>query len=207
MTQTLFPRAWSKNPTKILNPTFSDFFVSHAGKLAWGLKTLLAWGFVFFEINSKFMINKNEESDLPMALRFYQFTVLLIITLLISLPLSLLWHSYFGSLRFFFFFFLIPVFIYLHLADTAVSFIIDDQKITINRGMIFKKSKTILFSNIQNINIKKGPLLRIFGLAGIEIWTASQSQSNTRNEKKSDGYLKLSIADAQTIADIISAKK
>ena len=93
------------------------------------------------------------------------------------------------------------------LDDNAISFIVDDQKITINRGIIFKNTKIIPFNNIQNIHIKRGFLLRIFGLAGIEIWTASQSQSNKKNEKKPDGYLKLKTIDTQTIAGIISVKK
>lgn len=153
------------------------------------------------------MINKNEVNHLPMAVRFYQLIFLLIIVLIISLPFSPLWGSYTGALKFFIFLFLIPLFIFCLFTDHAVSFIIDDQKITINRGIIFKNIKIIPFNNIQNINIKKGLLLRMFGLANIEIWTASQSQTNPKNEKRSDGFLRLSTEDAQTIAKIISIKK
>lgn len=56
------------------------------------------------------------------------------------------------------------------------SYGVTSSNITINSGIIFRESKTVDFIKIQNINNVRGPLLMLFGLTELQIWTASPSQ-------------------------------
>jgi len=53
---------------------------------------------------------------------------------------------------------------------------ITQQAITINSGILFRQHETINFNRIQVIDNERGPLLMIFGLTRVEIWTASPDQ-------------------------------
>ncbi len=59
------------------------------------------------------------------------------------------------------------------------SYIVTGNNIIVKDGIIFRKSKTINFKAIQNVTQKQGPLMLIFGIKRLEIWTASQSQLKT----------------------------
>lgn len=71
----------------------------------------------------------------------------------------------------------------------TANFVIDEQHLTINSGIIMRKSQTVLFKQVQNVDIKRGILMRIFGLAIVEIRTAV-------NKTSADGTLVLKLADA-----------
>lgn len=98
------------------------------------------------------------------------------------------------------------------------SFLVADQSITINSGVIVKRSKTIDFNKIQNVNNVRGPLQMIFGLAQVDLWTASQDQlsfstvsygngrSGTRMQAKPEGRLYLLKQDAEDLKNTISQK-
>lgn len=88
------------------------------------------------------------------------------------------------------------------------SYIINDNDITINLGIIFKKSKVISLSAIQNINQKHGPIMRLFNIINVEIWTSSQSQLNTSGGKSfnsPDGTIMLSREEAQIFQEYINS--
>ena len=53
---------------------------------------------------------------------------------------------------------------------------ITDNTITVRSGIIFRQHETINFSRIQSIENERGPILMLFGLTFMEIWTASPNQ-------------------------------
>ncbi len=53
---------------------------------------------------------------------------------------------------------------------------ISEHTITVNSGILFRQYETIDFGKIQAIDNERGPLLMLFGLTLIRIWTASADQ-------------------------------
>lgn len=122
------------------------------------------------------MISLNSRNNLPDKLKLYYLTKLVLIILLISIPIGIAIKSIIGVLLFLLFFVCFPLFIIEVISYNNIFFSIDETKIIINYGIISKKSNAIAFDRVQNITCTKGPLLNIFGLSKIEIWTASPGQ-------------------------------
>ena len=91
------------------------------------------------------------------------------------------------------------------------------QDITINKGMLFRSSKTINYTRIQNVDVAQGPIQMMFGLATVNIWTASQDQmqssttysnglSRTTIKAVPEGKLVVSKADAEDLRTHMSNK-
>jgi membrane protein YdbS with pleckstrin-like domain len=53
-----------------------------------------------------------------------------------------------------------------------ITFLVKSEALIINRGILFKQSQTIPFNRVQNVDIYRGPLERMFGIATIFIQTA-----------------------------------
>ena len=124
------------------------------------------------------MISLNSRNNLPDKLKLYYLTKLVLIFLLIAMLIvtAIKSISIIVVFLFFLFFIVLPLFIIEVISYNNIFFSIDETKITINYGVISKKSNAIAFDRVQNISCTKGPLLNIFGLSKIEIWTASPGQ-------------------------------
>ena len=93
---------------------------------------------------------------------------------------------------------------------SAFKFTIDENKITINSGILVKRSKSIAFNKVQNIENVKGILRQMFGLSTVRIWTSSASQINVRkaqSENKPDGALTLETVNADWLKNYILDKQ
>ncbi len=107
---------------------------------------------------------------------------LLIITFKMLFAIILAWIISANNLeRFvFYIYFIISVTtilsIYKYIKFINVSFIINDNELILNYGIIIKHSKIIILSKIQNINIGQGIIEKYFNIKSIRIWTASQEQ-------------------------------
>jgi len=149
------------------------------------------------------MIKTKEITKYPLIVKWFALTEILFLLLLLSIPFSLggkdVWLPF---LRLIVIFIGLPVSIYMLLLYRSISFIVEDGRITINSGIITKKSKVIPFNKIQNVNCVRGLLIRIFGLSVVNIWTASPSQINI-NAKKPDGVLILTVDDAEWLKNFI----
>jgi membrane protein YdbS with pleckstrin-like domain len=53
-----------------------------------------------------------------------------------------------------------------------ITFLVKDETLTINRGILFKRSLTIPFNRVQNVDIFRGPLESAYGISTIQIQTA-----------------------------------
>ena len=80
------------------------------------------------------------------------------------------------------------------------SFTVTDQNITINSGVLFRRSRTIDFNKIQNINNTRGPVQAMFGLSGVNIQTVSQAVARPA------GKIYLLQQDADDLKSYIASK-
>lgn len=102
-----------------------------------------------------------------------------------------------------------PIFLCVAISYKYISFIVDKTKIVINSGIIFKKSIAIPFDRVQNVDCNKGPVLGLFGLSKINIWTASPNQISIQGKSSSsnpDGILIIPIDDAKWLQSFILNK-
>ncbi|HUV80994.1 MAG TPA: PH domain-containing protein [Patescibacteria group bacterium] len=148
------------------------------------------------------MINLNTPNKLPKQFKWYWLTKIFGLILLASL----FWHSLFWILIIFIG---LPFTLYLFLFYNAFSFIVEDNKITINSGIIIKKSKSIPFTIIQNVDNVQGILHRVFGLSKVNIWTSSPEQITAHKGStthKPDGSLDLFVKDSDWLKNFILSK-
>jgi len=154
------------------------------------------------------MIEKFVKNKAPIRYFWYAFTKLVLLLGIISLPFSIASKGmeFFWSI---FWVFGVPITIYLYLSYRNFSFIIDDDKITTYMGILSKKTKTISFHTIQNVETSNGVISRMFNIAGINIWTSSPSQIEIRrgtSDNKPDMSFYLNIEDAEKVRDLIYLK-
>jgi uncharacterized membrane protein YdbT with pleckstrin-like domain len=90
------------------------------------------------------------------------------------------------------------------------SFQVNDKSITMNRGVFFKTSKSVNFNDLQNVQIKRGPFLMMFGLARVQGLTSSPGQlaissagHNTSTSVRPDIVIVLTKEDATELAQIM----
>lgn len=117
---------------------------------------------------------------------------------------------------------LVPVIITLALIITLYpilywylfSYELTPNTITINSGILFRQYETIDFGRIQTIENQRGPLLMLFGLTVVKVWTASASQISfsvgnnaTQAHPRPDTMLILAKNDAQTLKDFMVRAK
>lgn len=76
---------------------------------------------------------------------------------------------------------------------------LSDRNVVIKKGIWFRQELTIPIDKIQDISVREGPLLSAFGLLGLRIETAGQSNSTTG---KSEADL-IGLIDARAVRDRI----
>ena len=154
-------------------------------------------------------MNLNISLKMPNRVKFYYLIKLILLTLfaifLFSLPGSRIFRLIMTWLIVFFID--VPVFIYLLLDYRNFSFIVKDNDIIVNSGILTKRSKLIPFDKIQNIDLKSGLLIRLFGLTRVNIWTSSPAQIKIRNKQSEhtpDSFITLDAEDAIWLQNFIS---
>jgi len=151
----------------------------------------------------------NISNPLPTNLKWYALSKIAIPVL----PLAFVLMSNQAALAGLFSFvvvFLLPIWLYVVLSYKFTSYVITESLITINSGILFKRSHTIPFTQVQNTNSSRGPLSSAFGLSHLEIWTASPSQiviSKGKSSNKPDFEIWLDKAQAQEVKEFILSRK
>ncbi len=91
---------------------------------------------------------------------------------------------------------------------------VHERALTINSGILFRQYETIDFNKIQTIDNERNPLLMIFGLTRVEIWTASADQLHSgtgrdavRIRPRPDTHFLLGKNDASELRDYIMRTK
>lgn len=103
----------------------------------------------------------------------------------------------------------LPYAIYKIIKINNISFVVNENSITKNYGVLTKRSNTLTFDKIQNINGVTSMFSSLFNLTKLNIWTASPSQtviSKGSSQNNPDIVLTLSLTDAEWIKNFILNK-
>lgn len=158
------------------------------------------------------MIKIGEINKLPVSAGRYKILKLILSLILISLPLIILmgsksWFTFLWSVGLIL---VLPISIWILLDTKTNTFLIDNNKLEVNWGILFKKTRTIMLKAVQNIKIEKGLLASMCGVWVINIWTASPSQVRRTDKEdinRPDGVLILTKEDARWLEEFISTSK
>ena len=66
---------------------------------------------------------------------------------------------------------------------------VSDESLRIREGLVRVREQTMTVANIQNMRIRQGPLLRVFGLAELEVHTAGGGGKATDDDKSASRNL------------------
>lgn len=97
-----------------------------------------------------------------------------------------------------------PILFYL-----LFSYEIGEHAITISSGIIFRQHETINFERIQVVDNERGPLLILFGLTLVELWTSSPDQLATASHSirpRPDATLLLKKGAAEALKDFVTRR-
>lgn len=122
---------------------------------------------------------EEKQIGLPHAVFYYTIFKTLPLVLLFLLISSNLIDDSLTSLLSLIIFTAGPFYLYVFIKIKSISWIVDENKITINSGIITKESTSIPLINIQNANLNRGPFCSLFNLSNLNIWTASPNQIHT----------------------------
>lgn len=90
---------------------------------------------------------------------------------------------------------------------------ITDRSLRIREGILSVEEKTVTFANIQNLQVRQGPLQRILGIADVEVQTAGGGSADARKKSGENPFQKdlhtayfRGVDSAETIRDTILAR-
>jgi len=91
---------------------------------------------------------------------------------------------------------------------------LSEHTITTNSGVIFRQYETIDFDRIQVVDNERGPLLWLFGLTMVRVWTASTDQMDfsvstgtLHSRPRPDMTILLAADDAHALKDFLMRPK
>ena len=156
------------------------------------------------------MINLNTPTKLPPIIKWYILTKIVLLFFLASFPFLLINKTWFFSFFLIVIIFIgLPTFIYFLLYYKFLNFVVDNDKITINSGIIMKRSNSISFDKVQNVENVRGILARLFGISKVSIWTSSPEQIQVYKKEtvhRPTGSLYLTVADGDWLKSFILGK-
>lgn len=123
---------------------------------------------------------------MPIEALRYSNTYAVLKFLLIMLFLLPIGAVSWGVFKFFFWFIgliVASIIIQINLGYYRTSFMVNDNELVFNYGILVKHSKNVMLAKIQNVNVGQGMLEANFGIKSIRIWTASQEQISNRNKE------------------------
>ena len=99
---------------------------------------------------------------------------------------------------------LVMSFFVLRLGYEMRWYMVSDRALRIRFGIYSLREQTMTVVNIQNMSVKRGPLQRLFGIADLEIRTASGAASDDDDEALSRGLLQ-GLDNAEEVRDLLLA--
>ena len=86
-------------------------------------------------------------------------------------------------------------------------YVFTDRSLRIRRGILSIHETTISFENVQNVEVRQGPVQRYFEIADVIVTTAGGGASHSKGEASTSGGAHVGIlqglADAQAVRDLI----
>jgi membrane protein YdbS with pleckstrin-like domain len=86
---------------------------------------------------------------------------------------------------------------------SSITYILQDDKITVTRGVWWKTKSFVPYNRITNINIYQGPISRRFGLGKLSIQTAGFSGTSSSGVKVAEAVI-FGVKNFEEIKDIIN---
>lgn len=95
----------------------------------------------------------------------------------------------------------------IHLRYDTTWYVLTDRSLRIRRGIWTIHETTITFENVQNVEVRQGPVQRYFGIADVVVQTAGGGASKGKSEQSSSmgahvGILQ-GLDDADAVRDLI----
>ncbi len=84
----------------------------------------------------------------------------------------------------------------------SISYVLEDDKITVTKGVWWKTRSFVPYNRITNINIYQGPISRRFGLGSLSIQTAGFSGTSSSGTRVAEAVI-LGVKNFEEIKDII----
>jgi uncharacterized membrane protein YdbT with pleckstrin-like domain len=149
------------------------------------------------------MITLNEKGRLPEMFQWYLLTELSTVAAAILIFCSIMDLSW-GIAAFWLYslFIIIPGLVYLRIYSCYFYFTVSAGNLTITSGIFTKRSKSINFDAVQNVENEQGLIQRAFKLATTSIWTASPQQG-PQGRNAPDIQLILNAEDAEWLKNYI----
>jgi membrane protein YdbS with pleckstrin-like domain len=99
--------------------------------------------------------------------------------------------------------FLPDIFAYvgIHLRYDTTWYVLTDRSLRIRRGIMTIHETTISFENIQNVEVRQGPLQRYFGIADVIVQTAGGGASHSHGKAQAGASLGAHIGILQGLDD------
>ena len=95
--------------------------------------------------------------------------------------------------------------VYARLAYNNWKYELTDDGLKIEKGIIWKKYTTIPYERIQNVDMQRGIIARIFGFSSINVQTAGAAYGN--GSARSEGYLPaVSMDKAEKIREYLTKR-
>jgi len=85
---------------------------------------------------------------------------------------------------------------------SSITYVLEDDKITVNRGVWWKTKSFVPYNRITNINIYQGPISRRFGLGRLSIQTAGFSGTSSSGAKVAEAVI-FGVKNFEEIKDVI----
>jgi membrane protein YdbS with pleckstrin-like domain len=96
----------------------------------------------------------------------------------------------------------VVAYVALHLRYDTTWYVMSSRSLRIRRGIWVIRETTITFENVQNVELKQGPLQRHFGIANLTVQTAGGGQSQQGQPNPHVGLIE-GVDDAVGIRDVI----
>ena len=95
----------------------------------------------------------------------------------------------------------------IHLRYDTTWYVLTDRSLRIRRGILSIHETTISFENVQNVEVRQGPVQRYFEIADVIVTTAGGGARHAKGEASTStgahvGILQ-GLADAQAVRDLI----
>jgi len=87
---------------------------------------------------------------------------------------------------------------------SSITYVLQDDKITVTRGVWWKTKSFVPYNRITNINIYQGPISRRFGLGKLSIQTAGFSGTSSSGVKVAEAVI-FGVKNFEEIKDIINS--
>lgn len=95
-------------------------------------------------------------------------------------------------------------YIAIHVRWDTTWYIITDRAVRIRRGVWIIRENTITFENVQNVEVRQGPLQRYFGIANVHVQTAGGGAVGPHGASTGGHHgLLEGVADAEALRQLI----